>query len=170
MAGGLTYTGEDWRKLINMMNARQVRNVVKRSFRAVAKVVRATAVTSLASTPINVRGNRSDWKKGIRSRIYSRGGGFSITVKGVGGKSMHKNRRGLLKPILMWAEDGTAFRRTKGKGGKRSSTRQSQYTGRMPKYGFLERAEGRMYQQVESELFPKVEQATMTVAAKAGWV
>lgn len=162
---GISYTGKEWRALINEMTPRQVRNVLRRAYRSTAKVIRRTALSSLSSSGLSVRGNVGDWKKGVRTRIYSRGGGFMVTVKGTHGKSVHRTRRGILKPVLMWAEDGTTFRKTRSTG-----LRKSHYTGRMPKYGFIERAEPTMYAQVERELFPRLEQAVMDVARKAGWL
>lgn len=128
---------KDLAQLAKEMNPKQLRNSLKRAYRAEAKKVLGIARKSLHATRLQVKGSKSDWDKGIRSHIYSRGGGFMITVKahranlkGQGEKSMHRNRfyddhkgaRGkTLKgtkralPILMWAEEGTNYRQRGGK-------------------------------------------------------
>jgi hypothetical protein len=87
-------------------------------------------------------------------------------MKGGGEKSMHLNRRGVKKPILMWAEEGTdrRYSRSKSKNKKRT------YHGRMPAYGFLEKAEPEMYSTVESDLVVDVSSAVEAVAKKCGFV
>lgn len=124
--------------------------------------------------------------------------GFLITVKahraskkqmaeGDPGKGMHRNRRGFFKPVLMFAEEGTKPRMRGGKkirvkhgiyGTHRSSKTQywtetirkdGSSTGKMPAYGFLEKATPEMFSAVESGLTPEVEVAVMKVARKYGF-
>lgn len=170
------YTGEDWVRLAKEMTPRMIRNSVKRAYRAVGKKAREIAVSSLNSSGLSVLGNASDWKKGVRLHIYSKGGGFLVSVRGKaanksgkGERSMHKNRfYGKTKralPILQWAEEGTRERKTKTKGRQRKA----HSTGHMRKYGFLESASGRMYTAVENGLQGEVEQAVYKVAAKNGF-
>ena len=114
------YTGNEWKELAGQLNARQIRNSLKRAYRKEAKKAVAIARGSLRASGLKVEGNRADWERGVRSHIYSRGGGFLVTVKGrqasKRGKeaSMHANRyyakTGRKLPILMWAEDGTRER------------------------------------------------------------
>lgn len=189
------YTGSEWKELAKELTPRQLRNALKRSYRAEAKKALGIARKYLGTSGLQVQGNKSDWDKGIRSHIYSRGGGFMITVKahranlkGQGEKSMHENRKGFKKPVLMWAEEGTKERQRGGKkirikhgiyGTHRSG--KTQYwtetirkdgipTGQMGAYGFLERATPEMFQTVESDLTVEVGAAVEKVAKKCGFV
>lgn len=152
--------------LLREMTPRQIRNSLKRAYRAEAKKVKKIAERKLDSSGLHVMGSKSDLHKGIRTRIYSRGGGFMLTVKpGKGNvKSMHKNRRGFLKPVLLWAEEGTVGRFT------RNGMRRGHITGSMPSYGFMAAAEDEMLQTAENDLLSEVEVAVEKVARKAGMV
>lgn len=173
------YTGSEWTALLREMTPKQIRAAVKGAYRAEAKKARAIAVRNLSSSGLDVQGNRSDWQKGIRSYIYRNGGGFMITVKARGskdgGKSMHVNRFGFKKPILMWAEEGTKPRKTKSNGGSHARTfvrrlRKGHATGSMPAYGFLARSAPEMYRTVEQDLYGEVEKAVEKKAAKLGFI
>ena len=166
------YTGSDWIELSKQLEPKQIRNALKRAYRAEAKKAVDVARQSLASSRLKVKGNTADWKKGIRSHIYSRGGGFMVTVKARAGKNekgMHVNRKGIKKPVLMWAEEGTTWRKTRSRSKFFVRKRKGHNTGKMPAYGFLKRAEPMMYNTVEQDLFPEVEKAVRKVAAKAGF-
>ena len=189
------YTGSEWKELAKELTPRQLRNALKRSYRAEAKKALGIARKYLGTSGLQVQGNKSDWDKGIRSHIYSRGGGFMITVKahranlkGEGEKSMHENRKGFKKPVLMWAEEGTKPRQRGGKkirikhgiyGTHRSG--KTQYwtetirkdgipTGQMSAYGFLDKATPEMFQTVESDLTVEVGAAVEKVAKKCGFI
>ena len=159
-----SYISKEVQHLLSHLTPRQVRNSLKGAFRAVAKTVRASGRSSLSTAAIRVRGNRGDWSRGVRTRIYSRGGGFMLTVKGVKGQSMHTNRFGLKKPILMWAEDGTKERRTRG------VSRKAHSTGRMPQYGYISRIESSLYAYVDGALGAQLDRSIGAQAAKAGWI
>jgi len=160
------YTGTEWRELAKQLSKRQLRTAMKRGYTAASKKAIKIAQSSLTSSGPKVQGNSSDWARGIRNYNYSKGGGFKVTVKPRGKKGFHTNRHGKQKPILMWAEDGTKERKTRGKGFFKTG---SLKRGKMPKYGFLEKAEAQMYQEVESSLLPSVEKAVQKAAAKAGF-
>lgn len=169
------YTGKEWAELSRLLTPRQIRNSVKRAYRREANKACKIAVRTLRVSGLRVKGDNSDWEKGIRPYIYSRGGGFLVTVKakgtnrqGKGEKGMHKNRAGVKKPVLMWAEDGTAVRKTKSRSRVFIRKRKGHSTGRMPGYGFLDKATPGMFQSVEAGLFPEIEAAMDKVARKAG--
>ena len=91
------YTGEEWMQLAKELTPRQMRNALKRSYRAEAKKALGIARRHLHASGMQVKGSQADWDKGIRSHIYSKGGGFMLTVKarranskGKGEKSMHQ--------------------------------------------------------------------------------
>lgn len=152
--------------LLREMTPRQLRNSLKGAYRKVAKQAKDIAVGKMQTSGLHVMGNKSDLKKAIRTRIYSRGGGFMVTVKPdrQNKKSMHRNRRGFLKPVLMWAEEGTTGRFT------RNGQRRGHITGSMPAYHFMSDSEEQMRQTVENGLYPELEQAVEKQARKAGLI
>lgn len=175
------YTGKDWTDLIRQMDTRLIRNSLKRAFRAAAKKVQNIAVSKLHATGIQVRGNASDWDKGVRAHVYSRGGGFMITVKprkanrksGKGEKSMHENRyyskTGRRLPILEWMEEGTGMRKTKSKTKFFIRRKKGHSTGRLRAYGFLDKATPEMFKTAETDLGTEVGIAVGKVAKKCGF-
>lgn len=171
------YTGKEWTQLIKEMNPKQLRNSLKRAYRAEAKQALVIARRYLHSSGLDVHGNRTDWEKGIRSHIYSRGGGFLLTVKargasrkGTGEKSMHVNRRGIKKPVLMWAEEGTKLRKTRTKTRFFVRMRKGHVTGRIKAYGFMEKAAPDMFRTVEEGLSKELDTAVEKVAKKCGFI
>ena len=192
------YTGEEWTQLAKELTPRQMRNALKRSYRAEAKKALGIARRHLHASGMQVKGSQADWDKGIRSHIYSKGGGFMLTVKarranskGKGEKSMHQNRKGFKKPVLMWAEEGTQRRLSKSsnwryehsgswklwarhgasmKPKKRKVRKDGINRGRMRAYGFLEKATPEMFQTVEADLGVEVGAAVEKVAKKCGFV
>lgn len=187
--------GKNLATLAKELNPRQLRNALKRSYRSEAKKVLGIARKHLRASRLQVKGNKSDWDKGIRSHIYSKGGGFLITVKarranmkGQGEKSMHENRKGFKKPVLMWAEEGTNYRQ---RGGKKVRVKHGIYgshrsgktrywietirnngipTKRMPAYRFLEKAVPEMNSTVETDLGKEVGVAVEKTAKKCGFI
>ena len=171
------YTGKEWTQLIKEMTPKQLRSSLKRTYRAEAKQALVIARRYLHSSGLDVQGNYADWDKGIRSHIYSRGGGFLLTVKargatrkGTGEKSMHVNRRGIKKPVLMWAEEGTKYRKTKSKTKFFVRKRKGHVTGRMKAYGFMEKAAPEMFRSVEEGLSRELGIAVEKVARKCGFI
>ena len=165
------YNGEEWKALLREFTPRQMRNSIKSAYRGVANMARKVAISKLQSSGLECHG-ASDFKKGIRQVIYSRGGGFLITVRGYRGKSMHRNRRGELKPVLMWAEDGaggTDGRSTRSKSKFFVRISKGHSTGSMPKFGFMEEAEPTMASIVEKELYNELVKAVHKTAAKCGF-
>lgn len=171
------YTGKEWTDLLRGFSTRQIRNTLKRSYRKVGKEAQQIAVGKLRTSGLSIKG-ASDYDKGLRLHIYSKGGGFLITVKarsasrktGKGEKSMHVTRTGNKKPVWMWAEEGTKSRKTKTKTRIAVRARKSHSTGSMPAYGFLKAAEPEMFRAVENSLTKELETATVKVAKKAGFV
>lgn len=191
------YIGKEWAQLAKELTPKQMRNALKRSYRAEAKKALSMARKQLRISGLRVKGNKADWDKGIRSHIYSKGGGFMLTVKarkvnskGKGEKSMHQNRKGFKKPVLMWAEDGTDRRTSKYSSWRYESSGNWKHwarhgasykprkrrvgingvnRGSMPAYGFLERATPEMFQTVETDLGVEVSAAVGKVAKKCGF-
>jgi hypothetical protein len=174
------YTGKEWENLLRQMNGKQIKKSLRGALRAESRKAQKIAQSKLQTSGLRVQGDTADWKKGIRTRIYpdNKGMGFMITVKaraasrktGNGEKSMHKNRFGFKKPILMWAEEGTKSRKTKTQTKWGFRKRKGHSTGRMGAYGFMEAATPEMFQSVEAGLAPEVDKAVTKVAKKCGFV
>lgn len=185
------YTGKEWTDLLKQLDRKQIKRALKGAYRKEANNAVKIARRHLHSSGMQVKGNKADWDKGIRTYVYSRGGGFLVTVKARAKSKrnskeagMHANRqygkpykRGPLKgvprketkkPILMFAEDGTRLRKT------RTNTtywpRKGHSTGQMRKYGFLEKATPEMFRSVEQGLQPELEKAVEKQAKKAGFI
>ena len=192
------YTGSEWQYLLKQMDGKEIKKSLRSAIRAEAKKAQKIAQDKLDATDLQVQGNTADWKKGIRTYIYNpnRATGVMVTVKaraasrktGKGEKSMHQNRKGFKKPVLMWAEEGTQPRKRGGKRVKADNAHNTakaqgriggawQYirkggikTGRMKPYRFLERATPEMFQAVEAGLTPEVGRAVENVARKCGFI
>lgn len=192
------YTGSEWQYLLKQMDGKEIKKSLRSAIRAEAKKAQKIAQDKLAATDLQVQGNTADWKKGIRTYIYNpnKATGFMVTVKaravnrktGKGEKSMHQNRKGFKKPVLMWAEEGTQPRKRGGKRVKANdahNTAKAQgriggawhyirkngiKTGRMKPYRFLEQATPEMFQAVEAGLTPEIGKAVENVARKCGFI
>lgn len=147
MSTPMTFDIENLEKLFAAMASTQRRKALKRAFRREANRVRKTAVGFLRGA---LKSN-SDLEKGIRTVVWKRKAGFRVTI-GTKQKSkksrkeygFHTNRRGLKKPVLIWAECGTAQREVKSvfkKGFRFSSDGKWRTTyrnrGVMKHYGFM---------------------------------
>lgn len=96
-----------WCMLLQCFNKRDLKALLKGAYRKTGNEILAIARQRLMSSGI---AHASKLKRGIRLRVYPRGGGFMITVKPHGKQGCHVNRFGLEKPVLMWAEEGTKER------------------------------------------------------------
>lgn len=158
------YTGREWDELLRAMDGRQIRNTLKVSYRRIGRQVLAIARARLASSGL---ANAARMRSCVRLRVYSRGGGFMVTVRPHGKQGYYRRRQdGKEKPVVMWAEEGTKERyRRHGAIGYMANSR----TGRMPAYHFLNGLEQRGYTIIETSLPPELKQAVYDRAAKLGW-
>lgn len=181
--------------LMKELSPRELRKGLKAGYRKTARMARKVALEYLHRSDLQVKGNKADLDKGLRAYIYSKGGGFMLTVNarranksGKGEKGMHENRKGKKKPVLMWAEDGTRKRTAKGKftyewsgnwklwsrhGGKYKPKKRRNYSsgqdrGKMPAYEFLEKATPEATRVVEQELGNQIKEGVEKVARKSG--
>lgn len=107
----------------------------------------------------------------MRAVVFKRSAGFRITVGTSDDKGYHTNRQGLKKPILIWAEEGTEERRTKSKKGTRrraNRLRSSHRTGKMKRYGFMERTLSSTRETVTDDIRQLVEENVLKIAQKYG--
>ena len=169
------YDDSNLQRLFAEMEPKQRLQALKGGFRREANQVRKTAVNNLRGS--GIRTDR-DLESGIRAVVFKRQAGFRVTIGTKkagksGGKSygFHKNRQGLEKPILIWAEEGTEERRTKSNSGKHTRRftfrlRRGPYTGRMKRYGFMRKTRdevaGRVEENLRNEIIASVEKVAKT--------
>lgn len=177
----LQYDDSNLQRLFAELDPKQRLQALKGGFRREAAQVRKTAINNLRSS--GLRTDR-EMESGIRAIVFKQKVGFRVTVgtkvkggKGTGTKlyGFHKNRRGEVKPILMWAELGTAERRTKSNGGKHTRmwagrSRAAHSTGRMKTYGFMAQTLDQVADTVTDNLHKEVIESVERVAKKYGCI
>lgn len=171
----LKYDDSNLQRLFAEMEPRKRVQALKGGFRREANQVRKTAINNLRSS--GIRTDR-DLESGVRAVVFKQQAGFRVTVGTKSGKKQygfHRNRRGELKPILLWAEMGTEDRSTKSNGGKHTKQwsgrlRGSHYTGRMKRYGFMAKTLEQVRESVTDNLHNEVIQNVEKVAKKYGCI
>lgn len=173
MATVMQYDDSNLQRLFAELEPRQRLKALKGAFRREAGRVRKVAVGNLRSS---IRSDR-DLERGVRAVVFKRKAGFRVTIgtkkaRMNGGKEygFHTNRRGLKKPVLIWAEGGT-----KG----RKSRRQSRYPvggrwatgknrGAMKSYGFMAKTKSDVRGTVTESLHNQVREHVTKTAKKYG--
>lgn len=167
------------------LDLRQQRKAMKGAMRREGNRLKRQATASLSASGISQGSGGRALSRGIYTRVYPDryGLGFMVSVKphrGNNRKGIHINRHGRMKPVLMWAEDGTRPRRagrrlssfsslSKISGKKvRNYIRGGHSTGRMKRYAFMAKAENQQGQAVESSLFATFQQNLDKAARKLG--
>lgn len=164
MAQDISYDDTNLQRLFAEMAPKQRAKALRGAFRRAANQVRKAALENLRSS---IRSDK-DLERGVRTVVYKRVAGFKVTVGtkkgklGRGGYGYHKNRQGLEKPVLIWAEDGTASRSTKGIGRVKRST------GRMKRYGFMHKTLEQTKGNITSTLHNEIRDNVQKVAKKYG--
>ena len=174
MARDINYDDRNLQRLFADMEPKRRLQAIKGGFRKEANLVRKTAINNLRNS---IRTDK-DLEKGVRAIVFKRKAGFRVTVgtkkankSGKGEAGFHTNRQGLKKPVLIWAEDGTADRRTKPKQGTRrraSRLRASHRTGRMKRYGFMAQTLSGVRDTVTANIHELVKENVQKVAKKYG--
>ena len=174
MARDIDYDDRNLQRLFADMEPKRRLQAIKGGFRKEANLVRKTAINNLRNS---IRTDK-DLEKGVRAIVFKRKAGFRVTVgtkkankSGKGEAGFHTNRQGLKKPVLIWAEDGTADRRTKPKQGTRrraSRLRASHRTGRMKRYGFMAQTLSGVRDTVTANIHELVKENVQKVAKKYG--
>lgn len=172
MASNIEYDDSNLQKMFAELEPKRRMQAIKGGFRRLASKVRKRAVANLRQ---DLHSNR-DLEKGVRALVYKRKAGFRVTVgtkkankNGRGERGMHTNRRGLKKPVLIWAEDGTTWRKTKGNGGKRAARlRAAHSTGMMCRYGFIERTREQEKGSVTDDMRRMVKESVIRISKKYG--
>lgn len=183
----IEYDDTNLQRLFAELEPKQRVKALKSGFRKEAQNVRKTAVNNLRSTGIN---DAADLSKGIRAVVFQRTAGFRVTIgtqrsqkyvnkktgavkikKAVG---FHTNRKGMDKPILIWAEAGTELRQTKSSRGRSrmftARKRGSHSTGRMKRYGFMEQTLNDVRGSVTNDVHELVMENVKTISRKYGCI
>ena len=167
MAQNIDYDDRQLQQLFAELEPKRRLQALKGGFRRAANQVRKVAVNNLRGS---IRSDK-DLEKGVRAVVFKRSAGFRITVGTSDDKGYHTNRQGLKKPILIWAEEGTEERRTKSKKGTRrraNRLRSSHRTGKMKRYGFMERTLSGTRETVTDGIRQLVEENVLKIAQKYG--
>lgn len=174
MARSIDYNDKNLQRLFAELEPKRRLQAIKGGFRREANQVRKTAINNLRSS---IQSNK-DLEKGVRAIVFKRKAGFRVTVgtkragkNGKGEAGFHTNRQGLKKPVLIWAEEGTAERKTKPKQGTRrraARLRASHRTGRMKRYGFMAQTLTGVRDTVTANIHKMVTENVEQVAKKYG--
>ncbi|MCM1517531.1 MAG: hypothetical protein NC117_02695 [Pseudoflavonifractor sp.] len=158
----MQYDDSNLQKLFAEMDVKRRVQALRGAFRREANKVRKTAINNLRGS---IRTDR-DLERGVRSMVFKRKAGFRVTVgtkkAGKSGRDygFHTNRRGLRKPVLIWAEAGTDRRYTKTRSKIFRRLRKGHYTGRMRRYGFmrttLQQVRGTVTEDLRNEIIDNV--------------
>lgn len=165
----MEYVYDDSRlyKMWASLDERSRVRVLKGGLRRAAGKVRKAAVSNLRAA---IRSDR-DLERGIRVRIGKQQPSFTVTgaFDRKSGRGFHLNRFGQLKPVLLWAEDGTAVRSTKSNGGKRLwRARAGHNTGKMTRVGFMDAAKRQCAGTVSADVSREILSYTYKTARKYG--
>ena len=170
MAATIQYDDENLQRLFAEMDTKKRLKALKGAFRREANRVRKTAINNLRGS---IRTDR-DLERGVRAIVFKRKAGFRVTIgtkkAGKSGKEygFHTNRRGQKKPVLIWAEEGTARRHTKTRTSFFVRSRKGHSTGRMKRYGFMLKTLNEVRDRVTDSLHSEVVNSIMKEAKKYG--
>lgn len=167
------YDDSNLRKLFKALDHKQRIKAMRGAFRREANKVRRAAISNLRSTGIRTD---LDLEKGVRAVVSKRDAGFRVTIgtkkgnrkTGRGERGFHTNRRGLKKPVLIWAESGTDRRYTKSKTRIFARSRKGHYTGRMKRYGFMSKTGSQVDGRVGDELREEIVKSINMTARRYG--
>lgn len=147
------------------------RQALKSGLRREANAVLRTARRNIRTSGLRSRKDQKGLERGARCYMYKSVAGFKVTVSGdkKTGRGMHRNRYGDLKPVLMWAEDGTVSRRTKSRLSlSRRRRRKAHPTGTMPRYGFMARTRQQTMPGLEKNMKEMLRDSVAKTARKYG--
>lgn len=169
----IDYSDAELQKLFAQLDTKKRLRALKGAFRREANRVRKTAINNLRGS---IRSDE-DLERGIRAVVFKRKAGFRVTIgtkkAGKNGKEygFHTNRRGLKKPVLIWAEAGTKWRKSKTKsrftvGGKWYTA--GKHRGFMKRYGFMQKTLTNVRDSVTDNLHNEVIKNVKRIAKKYG--
>lgn len=169
----MQYDDRELQRLFAELDEPHRLRALKGAFRREANQVRKTAINNLRGS---IRSDR-DLERGIRAIVFKRKAGFRVTIgtkkAGKSGKEygFHTNRRGLKKPVLIWAEAGTKWRKVKQRykftlGNKWITAPYKR--GFMKRYGFMQQTLQQVRGSVTEGLHKEIVNNVTRVAKKHG--
>lgn len=172
----LEYDDRNLQQLFVELEPKRRLQAIKGAYRKEANRVKKVAINNLRSSGLR---SSKDMEKGIRAIVFKKKAGFRVTVgtkkankKGKGEYGYHTNRQGLKKPVLIWAELGTAERQTKASGGlffrRAARKRKSHRTGRMKRYGFMAQTKASVSSEVTENIRKNIVESVHKVSQKYG--
>lgn len=166
MQASITYDDAKLQQLFAELEPKRRLQTMRAAFRREANAIRKAAINNLRAD--GPRSSRA-MEKGIRAIVYKRTAGFRVTVgTGKNDAGMYTNRRGLKKPVLMWAEIGTDRRNTRTRSRVFTRSRKGHYTGQMRRYGFMRRTREQVADKVTEELRQEIVNQTIKASKKYG--
>lgn len=168
----MQYDDSNLQRLWQELTPDKRKKALKGAFRREANRVRRVALGNLRAS---IRSD-SDLERGVRAVVWKRAAGFRVTVgtkrankkTGKGERGFHTNRKGLKKPVLVWAETGTERRYTKTKTRVFTRLRKGHYTGRMKRYGFMRKTRNQVEGTVTDSLRREIVDNIKRTARKYG--
>lgn len=171
----LTYDDRGLQGLFEDLAPKQRVKALRGAFRREANRVRRAAIGNLHESI----GGDKELDKGVRAIVFRCKAGFRVTIgtkrankkgKGERGYYISRKRRGKPyatgKPVLIWAEEGTTWRRTRGRGFLKR--RGGHSTGRMKRYGFMRRTLSEVRGSVTGTLHKEIIDQLKKAAKKNG--
>lgn len=155
----------DYAHLYTEMQPRQRMQALKGAFRRTSTKLRRATVEQLRADGPRTNGRLEKCVRRVLLNAKRGSAGFKVTLMGVRGRTtgFYRNRRGQLKPVLVFAEDGTAPRNTrKGKRARHS-------TGRLRRYGFLDKATKQLGPSIGDDVKNELKEQIKRIAAKYGF-
>ena len=173
MAASMQYDDRNLQRLFAEMDTKKRLKALKGAFRREANRVRKTAVNNLRGSILTDR----DLERGVRAIVFKRKAGFRVTIgtkragkKGGKEYGFHLNRQGLKKPVLIWAEEGTKWRKSKKptRYQVNGKWRIGQERGFMKRYGFMRQTADDVRNTVTDSLHNEVINSITKEAKKYG--
>lgn len=165
-------------QLMQQLDPKSMQRVIRNILAREGRVIRRHAQQALRNDPKNVS---HAVKLGQNIRATNDKSGMTVTV-GVGAhgtRYMHKNRRGLLKPIAFWLNSGVTGRKTRQSQHRRKNKRGAwgaphyragRYTGKIEGLGFVEKGEATAMPEVYAHIDEWSETVVTRQAQKLGLI
>ncbi len=176
----IRYSPENLSKLFKELDPKKKIQALKGASRKAATKVRKKAVENLRSSGLAIN---KELEKGVRKSIYKKKPGFLVTIGSKEKKkrtkkgpakstwtnfSYHTNSKGLKKPILIWAEEGTQVRKTRTQSSWFVRKKKGHLTGRMRAYRFMKKTKKDVKDKVTDFYRKSLEESIIQTVKKYG--
>lgn len=184
MKRAIEYDDSKFRALIAEFDEKQRKRMLRGSMRGMGNVFKSIAKRKFLSAASGLN-KAEEISTGIRVCVWKRKAGFRVTIgpktsrkrnrtgEEMGGDKCtlgsHRNRKGKLKPILMWVETGGSNRKTQRTVGSLfGKRRKSHSTGTFQKHPFMEEAQREFCDKGPAMYKEKLKQSIIRTAKKYG--